>query len=156
MSLYDADFFEWTREQSAALRRRLAERANTDLDLENLAEEIESLGSRDRRAVESTITRIIEHLLKLEHSPAVWPRRGWQISVTKQRIRLRRLFRDSPGLRSGVDVGEPYSDARRLTEQGLTRDTGAEAAIPISCPYTLEQIADEDFWPERRAGGERG
>ena len=70
--LYDDDFFLWTQEQAAALRR--AKESNLRLDWENLAEEIESLGKSDRRQLRSQIRRILRHLFKLEASPASEPR----------------------------------------------------------------------------------
>ena len=149
VTLYDRDFYEWTREQAAALRRRLSERANTDLDLENLAEEVESLGNRDRRAVDSTLTRIIEHLLKLEYSPAQSPRNGWMNSVLKQRDRLEIILADSPSLRATLDLDKAYAKARRYALTSLGNDRVPENRIPMMCPYTLAQIEDEDFWPER-------
>ena len=50
---------------------------NLLLDWENLAEEIDDLGPSIRHQLRSRISTIIEHLLKLEHSPASRPRRGW-------------------------------------------------------------------------------
>ena len=46
-SLYQTDYYAWTRQQAAALRELAAARANTTLDLENLAEEVEKLGRSD-------------------------------------------------------------------------------------------------------------
>ena len=77
--LYDQDFFLWTKEQAAALRR--AKESNLPLDWENLAEEIESLGKSDRRQLTSQIRRILRHLLKLEASPAARPRAGWRSTI---------------------------------------------------------------------------
>jgi Domain of unknown function DUF29 len=44
--LYKEDFYAWTREQAAALRRLADERWNGPLDLLHLAEEVEDLGDR--------------------------------------------------------------------------------------------------------------
>ena len=76
---YDEDFFLWTQGQAALLRDAAARGLDVPFDLANLAEEIESLGRRDRRGVGNRVARIIEHLLKLQHSPAVDPRRGWRL-----------------------------------------------------------------------------
>ena len=77
-SLYQTDHYAWTKQQAAELRRLAAARANSTLDLANLAEEVESLGRSDLATVRSQLRRIIEHLLKLEHSPAAEPRFGWR------------------------------------------------------------------------------
>jgi hypothetical protein len=88
--LYEEDFYAWTRNQTAALRRLAAEQWNGPLDLDHLAEEVEDLGNSQRYAVESQIERVLEHLLKLEHAPAADPRRGWLISVLNARNHVRR------------------------------------------------------------------
>lgn len=59
-SLYEADFYAWTAQQAAAIRARQWER----LDIENLAEEIESLGRAERRELESRLAILVGHLLK--------------------------------------------------------------------------------------------
>ena len=64
--LYDEDFYAWSREQAAALRRLSAERWDGLLDLEHLVEEVEDLGDERRNAVRSQLRRLIEHCLKLE------------------------------------------------------------------------------------------
>jgi hypothetical protein len=68
-SLYQTDYYAWTRQQAAELRALAAARVNSTLDLENLAEEVESLGRSDLNTVRRQVQRIIEHLLKLEHRP---------------------------------------------------------------------------------------
>ncbi len=71
---------------------------NARMDYENLAEEIESLGKRDRRDLASRIATIIEHLLKLEFSPATDPRSGWIATVGRERQEIERVLEDSPSL----------------------------------------------------------
>ena len=77
--LYEEDtFLAWSRNQAAALRAAAQDGSNQELDWENLAEEIEDLGKSQRLALRSRISTIIEHLVKLAHSPANDPRSGWQ------------------------------------------------------------------------------
>jgi len=65
------DFYAWTREQAAALRQLAAMRPDIplDLDLENLAEEVEGLGRDQRFEVEGYIEEILEHFILLAWSP---------------------------------------------------------------------------------------
>lgn len=84
-SLYDEDYYAWTQAQAAELRRMLQRKIGTALDLAHLAEEVEDLGHSERDAVRSQVRRIIEHLLKLEHSPASKPRDGWKDTITDAR-----------------------------------------------------------------------
>ncbi|MBV8094777.1 MAG: DUF29 domain-containing protein [Acetobacteraceae bacterium] len=97
-TLYEQDFVLWTKAQSKALREAAAG-GNTALDWENLAEEIESLGRSERRELRSRIARIIEHLLKLEHSPAEAPRGGWKDTDRRERGEIELLLEDSSSLR---------------------------------------------------------
>ncbi|MGH7084764.1 MAG: DUF29 family protein, partial [Acetobacteraceae bacterium] len=72
--LYDEDFVLWAEQQAAALRAAAQGASNLELDWENLAEEIDSLGTSQRSALRSQIRRIIRHLIKLEYSLAQDPR----------------------------------------------------------------------------------
>src|SRR4051812_23384533 len=97
-TLYDEDFVLWTERQADSLRLAARQPSNIPLDWENLAEEIESVGKRDRREVESLVLNILVHLAKLAHSPAQRPRRGWLRQVKEARRRLTRILQDSPSL----------------------------------------------------------
>ncbi len=78
-TLYDEDFFAWTKEQAEGLRSAAQGGSNRALDWENLAEEIEDLARSQLHVARAARSRrIIEHLLKLEYSPATDPRRGWR------------------------------------------------------------------------------
>jgi hypothetical protein len=152
--LYDSDFFEWTREQAGLLRRLQSERANTSLDLENLAEEIESLGKGDLRELTNEIARVIEHLLKLEHSPAVDPRRGWRESVMQHRFEAELILDDSPSFRRLLPERLPkaYRRARMKAGEGLTADALQIDGLPLECPYGLDEILSVDWFPTNRHG----
>jgi hypothetical protein len=100
--LYDRDFVRWTEQQSSALREASRFPTNLPLDWGNLAEEIESLGRSQRRELRSRLTAILEHLLKLEHSPAPDPRHGWMDTVERERSEIELLLEDSPSLRREV------------------------------------------------------
>ena len=147
-SLYERDFFGWTQQQAALLRRAAALRPGTGLDLENLAEEIESLGKRDRRALTNNVARIAEHLLKLQYSPAKDPRPGWENSVDVHRSKARKILADSPALRSDLQatLDESYDDGRRRAARALRRELDPKV-VPERCPYTVDQILDQDWWP---------
>ena len=101
-TLYDEDFIAWSKQQAAALRAAAGTGANLGLDWENLAEEVETLGASERRALHSQIQRIIHHLLKLEFSPALEPRRGWFETVGGARSDVELVLEMSPSLRNDV------------------------------------------------------
>ena len=94
--LYEEDFVRWTEEQSSVLREAARLDTKLPLDWENLAEEIDSLGRSVRRELRRRLGIILEHLLKLEHSPATDPRRGWMETIDRERADIERLLEDSP------------------------------------------------------------
>jgi hypothetical protein len=149
-SLYDCDFFTWTQQQAALLRRAAAGEPTSDLDLQNLAEEIESLGKRDHRALAGQLARITEHLLKRQHARAREPRPGWENSVDVHRSKAMRMLADSPGLKSELTtiLSESYDDGRRCAARALRNELGPET-LPNTCPYSVDQILDRDWWPRR-------
>ena len=152
--LYKDDFYAWTRDQAAALRRLAEQRWNGPLDLEHLAEEVEDLGSAQQWAVESQLERVIEHLLKLEHSPSPGPRRQWMISVNGARREIRRRL--TPTIRREVEpqLAVLYNGGRRDAELALLDHGEKEAAraLPADCPYEFDDLVADEWWPANRHG----
>jgi hypothetical protein len=156
--LYEEDFVRWTEQQSRALREAAGVSTNLPLDWENLAEEIESLGASQRRELRSRIAGILEHLLKLEHSPAIDPRRGWIETIVRQRSEIELLLHDSPSLRKDVAriITEEAVRVARLTTRVL-RLQGEDVATLAVPTYAEEQVLGDWFPGEEPlpAGGER-
>lgn len=144
--LYEQDLYAWSTVQVDLLRAgRFAE-----LDLEHVIEEIEDVGGALRRSARNRIRTIVEHLLKLEHSPAKEPRAGWRATVRTQRVRLRDALTPTLHREAADQLPELYGDARGLAE-GALRDHGEHAAadaLPETCPYSLDQITS-DWLPKR-------
>ena len=149
---YDDDFYAWTQEQARLLREAARERLNTPIDWDHVAGEIEDMGRSETRAVESALTRILEHLLKLEHSPAADPRNGWKASVVEHRGRVLRDLKASPSLRGRIDLPDVYETARELAALGLEQDGVAPGDLPAECPWSLERITEKGWWPANRHG----
>jgi hypothetical protein len=147
-ALYDEDFYLWV-ERQAELLRQGRFRA---LDLAHLIEEVEDLGTNLRNAVASRTREIVLHLLKLQYSPAVEPRRGWRDSVGKQRDDLE--LEITPSLRRHLitDLESVYQLARRRAVDDLAQDGVKPDQLPASCPYTLEQILDPVWRPDNLHG----
>ncbi len=72
-SRYDTDLLLWSEEQARALRAAARQGSNAPIDWDHVAEELESLGAAELRALASHIGTVIEHLLKLQASPAIAP-----------------------------------------------------------------------------------
>ena len=144
--LYAQDFVRWTEQQSSALRNAAGVGANLPLDWEHLAEEIESLGRSQRHELHSRIAVIIEHLLKLEHSPAGDPRDGWIDTIGRERLNIEDLLQASPSLRRQVApiVDQLKPRVARLATR-LLRLHGEDAGnLPVP-DYTEAQVLGDWF-----------
>jgi hypothetical protein len=144
-NLYEQELYAWSRAHPDLLRAgRFAE-----LDLEHLIEEIEEVGGALTRSVRNRVRTIIEHLLKLEHSPTTEPRAGWRATIRSQRISLRDVLATTLRPEAESELAELNREARGLAE-GALRDQGEHAAadaLPETCPYSLDQITS-DWLPE--------
>lgn len=144
---YDQDFYAWLLRQAALMREaRVAE-----LDLGNLAEEMESMGKRERRSVISLTQRTIEHLLRMQLHPDAESLAHWKREVRNFRQDLARLLRDSPSLRARMDelLAEAWTDARADAAEDLA-SYGVRVpseALPEACPYSPAQVLDKNWWP---------
>jgi hypothetical protein len=140
--LYDQDFYAWTNEQAGLLRAgRLSE-----ADVEHIAEEIESMGKREKREMVSRLTVLLIHLLKWQYQPVL---RGtsWRLTLEEQRNQLEDHLGDNPSLRS--TLGEATAAAYRNAILGAARETSLERSVfPLACPWSFEQLINPDFYPE--------
>ncbi len=139
---YEEDFVLWLEHQVELLRQgRLSE-----LDLENLAEEVEDIGRSQRRAVESELSVILIHLLKYQFQPSKRSR-SWTDTLLEHRGRLTRDFRASKSLRlhAEAELADLYSLARK---RAAVQTRLPLTTFPETSPYTLPETLDEDFLPE--------
>ena len=140
--LYDQDLVLWSEEQAQALREAAQHGCNAPMDREHVAEEIESLGRSERNAVGSFLGLIIEHLLKLQASPASDPIRGWRDTVRRGRRDLEPRLKDSPSLRRDVPdmIVDEMTEARVLVRDKL-KDHGEQPLIDLDqVSYTADQV----------------
>jgi len=152
-ALYDTDFLAWSKEQAEGLRTLARGGSNQALDWENLAEEIESLGISQKTALRSQMRRIILHLLKLEFSPAVEPRRGWFESVGDARSEVESLLETSPSLKP--EAGSALAMALRQGSKKAVFDLEKYGEVDPATlarirakTYTVDQVLDDWFPPE--------
>jgi hypothetical protein len=139
---YDQDFYGWTQEQASLLR---AGRLN-DLDIENLIEEVETMGRSEKRELESRLTVLLLHLLKWKYQD-VRRGRSWELSIIEQRLKFEETLEENPGLKSKLD--EILAKAYKFSIIQASRETQLNIKVfPESCPWTFEQITDNTFYPE--------
>jgi Domain of unknown function DUF29 len=145
--LYERDYYAWLQDQVRALRERRVE----DVDWENVAEEIESLGKSERRGIGSHLATVVEHLLKLEYASGIFREyntRGWRVSVRSARRQIRKLLNESPSLRPQLEamLVDAYEDGRI---EALRERTLKENILPKTSPWTVEQVMDDSFMPDQ-------
>jgi Domain of unknown function DUF29 len=141
--LYETDHYRWLEEQAELLREGRLE----DIDALSLISEFEELAVGERASAQSHAETIVEHLLKLQYSPADRPRRGWRLTVTRQRGRL-----STSDHLLAASLADVFRDARRAAVIGLEVDRVPADRLTGECPYTLEQILDPDWLPANMHG----
>jgi hypothetical protein len=141
-TLYDTDFVEWTAHTAQLVREGRFE----ELDLENLAEEIEDLGKSDRSAVRSQLSRMLMHLVKERIQPE---RAGasWRSSIVDARREILIKLEDSPSLKRHLaeNLQKIYRAAVRdaLDKTNLMEHV-KDFDIPRECTYTLDELLEGD------------
>jgi hypothetical protein len=147
----EEDMYAWLLEQAGALKRSGRLRVNHPgfVDWSGLAEEIEELSIHLEHSLEGYLEVLLIHLLKWRYQPKKRNRR-WQASIDNSRDHAQELLKRSPSLRTKlVELGEAaYRRARR--EAGA--QMGYEKAewnkrLPESCPWSIEDILNDDFLP---------
>jgi hypothetical protein len=139
--LYEEDFYEWTVRNAELLRSGRASEA----DLTNIAEELESLGRHERRALLSRLSVLMAHLLKWK---AQYDRRSrsWEITIREQRKAVSKLLKESPSLKTYLKrhLAEAYE---RAVGDAALETRLPEEDFPPTCPFTLEVLLDLEYLP---------
>lgn len=138
---YDGDFYGWTQQQAALLRDRRMDH----VDIENLAEEIESLGKSQESELVSHYKVLCQHLLKQIVQPER-NGRSWEATIAEQRASIAIHLRKNPGLKS--KKAELFADGYEIARKTAKAETGLPlASFPAVPPFTLHQAEDETFVP---------
>ena len=137
--LYETDFYRWTVEQS----QFLALGQLHGLDLENLAEEIASLGRQERQELENRLGVLIGHLLKWQYQPNKRSR-SWQVTISNQRRDIKKLLANNPSLKPYLDtaVQDGFLSGLGLV---LSETKIKKKLLPAECPYAIAQLFDVNF-----------
>ena len=140
--LYDEDIVLWSERQANLLRRRAAgELVNeAELDWPNIAEEIESVGSEQRHAVESLWMRALLHMLKAEAWPSSPEVPHWQSEARVFRADAARRF--VPSMRQRIDLERIYRQALRALPE--TIDGQPPLPVPQNFTLTLDALLSDE------------
>jgi hypothetical protein len=141
-NLYNQDFYLWIETTAKQLKAGNF----TEIDLENLIEEIESMGRSEKRALESNLVVLLMHLLKYKYQPEKCSK-SWLSTIFEHRRRLNKQFQDSPSLKKYFleTFAECYQDAR----QQASIETGLDLDIfPLESPFNTDECLNKEFLPE--------
>ncbi|TAK73309.1 MAG: DUF29 domain-containing protein [Gammaproteobacteria bacterium] len=140
---YETDFYAWTIRNAKLLRAgKLSE-----IDIEHIAEEIESMGKSEKRELLNRLALLIAHLLKWQHQP-IRRSRSWELTIKEQRFELIDLLEESPSLKPELEkqLSHAYKKALLMAE----KETGLDQkTFKKECPFSLKQIFNENFFPEK-------
>jgi hypothetical protein len=140
--LYETDFYGWTQKQARLLRD-----GNWELlDINNLVEEIESLGKQQRSELVNRLSILLGHLLKWQYQNE-GRSKSWFATIREQRERIIEHIDENPSLKPYISeaIAKGYRSGRNLAvgETPLNYQD-----LPDACPYSIEQIIDTEFFPE--------
>jgi hypothetical protein len=137
----DDDFALWSAVQAALIRAGKFDR----VDLENVAEEIESLGRSDRHQIANRLIVLLHHLLKWQFQPQERTNR-WLAAILGQRDAINALIEASPSL--APHPAKVLTKSYRVGRLEASGETKLPlATFPETCPYSIAQILDTEFLP---------
>ncbi|MDJ0691303.1 MAG: DUF29 domain-containing protein [Xenococcaceae cyanobacterium MO_188.B32] len=136
---YEEDYYLWTQ----TMVEKLKNKDYLNVDWDNLIEEIEDMGKSQKRAVESLLLRLTEHLLKLKYWQAEKERnqKHWQSEVVNFRVLLRKRLKESPSLKA--NLAEMYAEILPDSKRSMSKLFD----LPEQIELTLTQVLDEDWFP---------
>jgi len=142
-AVYEQDFYAWLMHNALLIRQG----RTTEIDAENVAEELESMGRREKQQLVNRLSVLLMHLLKWVYEPQLRSK-SWLYTIKEQRKRLQRLLQDSPSLKYELD--ERLAEAYEIAVLKAAKETRLdESVFPTVCPFSLVAAMDEQFYPER-------
>lgn len=139
--IYDHDYHLWLEETAQLLKNRNFEQ----LDLENLIEEIETLGRSERNQLVPSLRLIYQHLLKWQYQPEKRSK-SWINTIDRERDNVNDYIEDMPSLKRLLDDPEAIVKAYSRGRRDAMKETGINN-LPRECPFTIEQVLDSNYLP---------
>ena len=139
---HDKDVYGWAVHTAQLLK----DKKMSEVDFDGIIEEIEALGRSEKHELTSRLSLVIAHLLKWQFQPNM---RGhsWIYTLKEQREQAKIPWRDNPGLKG--KLSEILMDAHKIARSKAAKETLLdEKTFPSECPYTFDQIMDDEFYPQ--------
>lgn len=140
--LYEEDYHLWSLENARLMR----EKKLSDLDLENIVEELESMGKQERGKLESFLNILFLHLLKWQYQPS-FQSRSWSLSIAEHRKRAKDHLKENPSLKG--HLANIVKHAYEYSRYEAARETGlALKKFPVDMPFTIDEALTDDWLPQ--------
>ena len=142
-SLYEQDILLWVEDTVNKLKNRDFK----NLDIDNLIEEVESLGISQKKELISRLMVLLEHLLKRLYVDLPYDYNGWERTIRNQRSEIDLLITQIPSLKSRWD--DSFIVGWEIALKTVRKEY-RQVAFPDRWPYAqnIETILNEDFWQE--------
>ena len=138
---YEKDVYGWAIHTATLLRNKRM----SEVDFDNIIEEMESLGRSEKHELINRLAILIAHLLKWQYQPTMQGH-SWKYSIIEQREQAKIHLSDNPSLKSKMD--DILSNSYKVGRSKAIRETGLdEKVFPQKCPYSFEEIINDDFYP---------
>jgi hypothetical protein len=130
--LYEQDYSQW----AETMANLLESGKFTELDIENLVEEVRDLSKRERDRLLSSLRLIVHHLLKWDYQPKRRSR-SWQGTIERERANINLYLKDSPSLQRYL-IDESLAKIYPTARADGFKETGLE--FPLTCPYRIDDV----------------
>jgi len=139
---YEKDFYAWTIHNAQLLRKRKL----SEIDIDNIAEEIESMGKSEKRELVNRLIILMAHLLKWKLQSARRSK-SWELTIKNQRVDFKDLLEESPSLKKEMEEKFKHAYARAI---GVAAEqTGIdEETFPKKPPFTLKECLKASYLPD--------
>ena len=139
---YEEDVYGWAIHTAELLRNKIM----SEVDFDNIIEEIEALGRSEKYELINRLSLIISHLLKWQYQPS-HRTRSWDLTLKEQRRMSKTHFKDNPSLKAKLD--EILEDAYYIAKLKAERETFlSETTFPEKCKKKKKKIMSEEFYPD--------
>jgi hypothetical protein len=137
--LYEEDYYLWIQTQIELLKER-----NWELvDIDNLVEELESMGRSEIRSLSSYLGVLFAHLYKWDYFPNNRTR-SWLNSIYYSREEILYLLKEQPSLKSKLNdvINKGWLEAKKI----IAKDTDIDyRTLPESCPYSYDDAMKREL-----------
>lgn len=139
---YNQDFYKWAMHSAELIR----EKKFSEIDIEHIAEELESMGRNNKRELTNRLSILMAHLLKWKYQQ-IRRSKSWMLTIKNQRFEIEDLLDESPSLKQ--EISAKFDHAYQKALLLAAAETGIEESeFPKNSPFSLDECLDESFLPE--------